>query len=278
MNANAVFSKLLASYYPSMTASEQRIADYLIRNPHEAVRLTVSSLAKAADTSEATIVRFARSLGFRGFLELKAELQLRASQQLSDPGKTRVNSSLAGEKRSLALMVDQEILNLQKTLEELDWKQFQAVRQILERADLVYTLGSGASSYLAQAASYHLTIRQRRSICLNQIPASFDEQIDSADPTRDLLWLFSFPPYSSSVLAALEQALARGLPAIAITDSYLSPISKKVHHVLFAANGSLVPSNSQASAQLLIKALVLEDERIESSTQPDTTERNGAYS
>ncbi|MFY7928463.1 MAG: MurR/RpiR family transcriptional regulator [Oligoflexus sp.] len=262
MNANAVFSKLLASYYPKMTASEQRIADYLIRNPHEAVRLTVTSLAKAADTSEATIVRFARSLGFSGFLELKAELQLRASQQLAGPVKKKATSAPVGETKLLAMMVDQEIVNLQKTLEELDWKQFQSARTMLEHADIVYTLGSGASSHLALAASYHVALNRKRSINLNQTAVGYDEQLLCADPKRDLLWVFSFPPYSSQVLSSIELAANRGIKTLAITDSCLSPVSEKADHVLFAANGSIVPSNSQTSAQLLIKALLLRDDAL----------------
>ncbi len=132
----------------------------------------------------------------------------------------------------------------------------------MKNADLVYTLGSGASSHLALAASYHIALNQKRSINLNQIAAGYDEQLMCADPKRDIRWVYSFPPYSSPVLSSIELALNRGMKTLAITDSHLSPVSRKADHVLFAANGSIVPINSQASAQLLIKGLLVQDESL----------------
>lgn len=252
-----MFSRILEKYYPSMTPSEQRIADYLIQYPHESIRMSVAILAKVANTSEATVVRFARSLGFKGFLEMKSELQRRASRELSIP--LRHSQSNPDEGKSLLCAIaDQELANIDRTLAQLSVPSLQAMSKSLCEAKLVYTLGSGASAMLAQMATYQLTLQGKRSIFLAQNSSGYEDQLRLAQRNADILWLFSFPPYSSSVIEAAQFAKSLGLTCIAITDRSVSPLVALVDSVLYAANDNIFPSNSLTASFLLIRALIAE--------------------
>ena len=59
----------------SLTKSEKRIAAYLQRNLDEAAFFSAAELADQLDVSEATVSRFAQSLGYSGFPELRQHLQ-----------------------------------------------------------------------------------------------------------------------------------------------------------------------------------------------------------
>ncbi len=258
MNANDdVFSRILEKYYPNMTPSEQRIADYLIQHPHESIRMSVAILAKVAKTSEATVVRFARSLGFKGFLEMKSELQRRASRELGIPLRHSEANPEEG-KNLLCAIADQELANIDRTLAQVSVTSLQAMSKALCEAKVVYTLGSGASAMLAQIASYQLTLQGKRSIFLGHHFNSYEDQLRLAQNPDDVLWLFSFPPYSSTVVAAAQFAKSRGLNCIAITDRSVSPLVPLVNTALFAANDNIFPSNSLTGSLLLIRALVAE--------------------
>ncbi|HYX36755.1 MAG TPA: MurR/RpiR family transcriptional regulator [Oligoflexus sp.] len=258
MNDNEdMFSRILEQYYPSMTPSEQRIADYLIQYPHESIRMSVAILAKVAKTSEATVVRFARSLGFKGFLEMKAELQRRASRELGIPQRHSQANPEEG-KNLLCAIADQELANIDRTLAQLSVASLRAMSKSLCEAKVVYTLGSGASAMLAQMATYQLTLQGKRSIFLRQNFNSFENQLRLAQSPDDILWLFSFPPYSSTVIAAAQFASSLGLTCIAITDRSVSPLVPLVSTALYAANDNIFPSNSLTASLLLIRALVAE--------------------
>ena len=57
--------------YGDMGKSEKKVADWLISHPGDNLPMSISELAELCESSESTIVRFARRLGFSGYGELK---------------------------------------------------------------------------------------------------------------------------------------------------------------------------------------------------------------
>lgn len=66
---------------PSYKPSEEKIAKYIMENVVTVTELTINELAKACDTSEASIVRFCRTIGLKGFQELKIRIAASLSKQ-----------------------------------------------------------------------------------------------------------------------------------------------------------------------------------------------------
>jgi len=60
--------------YGSLRRSEKKIADYLRKNSGWRLDVSITELAKRLEVSEATVSRFCRSLGYRGFQDLKLSL------------------------------------------------------------------------------------------------------------------------------------------------------------------------------------------------------------
>lgn len=70
----SVFAQI-RSHYDGMTTAQKRLADYILQNPDEAVLASISDLAQSANLkSEASIVRFYRSLGFTSFRDFKIQM------------------------------------------------------------------------------------------------------------------------------------------------------------------------------------------------------------
>ena len=57
--------------YDTFSKSEKKIADVLLQKPDNVLSLYISDFAKVCKTSEATIVRFAKHLGFDGYQQFK---------------------------------------------------------------------------------------------------------------------------------------------------------------------------------------------------------------
>ena len=249
-----IFSKILEKYDKNFTDSEKNIADYILRNPNESITFSVHSLAEVTHTSKATVVRFARTLGYSGFLEFKADLLKRASKELAFSMASLKNWE--SKKGSVAFLVGEaESANIRETVTNIDEIILKKFVNAMENAKIIYTLGSGSSSILCKIASYQLNLVGKRSIALPESVTSFEEQLALAPPQEDLLWLFSFPPYSSRTLEVARWARQRHLPVVAITDRPQSPVAQFAVATLFASNNNILPMNSIASSVVLITTL-----------------------
>ena len=60
--------------YDQLFSKERQIADYIRANPQEVIMMNVSQLAKASKTSEATVVRTCKHLGYQGYYQMRLVL------------------------------------------------------------------------------------------------------------------------------------------------------------------------------------------------------------
>ena len=69
------FSQVLTDHFNDLTKSEKRIANFLRKNQEESAFLSAGEIANRLELSEATLVRFARSLGFCSYPAMRTVLQ-----------------------------------------------------------------------------------------------------------------------------------------------------------------------------------------------------------
>ncbi|TFH35914.1 MAG: MurR/RpiR family transcriptional regulator, partial [Anaerolineales bacterium] len=94
----------------TFTPAQERIADYLLDHSLDAALLTATQLAQRLDVDPATVVRFAQKLGYRGYLELKADLVRRVQGQSSaatPPLDSSLGRALENAHSSLSTQFDQ---------------------------------------------------------------------------------------------------------------------------------------------------------------------------
>ena len=71
MNKTLLNIKVL---YDDMGKAEKKIADWIMKHQGEILPLSITELAEQCKSSEASIVRFSKRLGFAGYQELKISL------------------------------------------------------------------------------------------------------------------------------------------------------------------------------------------------------------
>jgi DNA-binding MurR/RpiR family transcriptional regulator len=89
----ATLQERVAARYDSLTATERRVARYLADHPQETAFASAEELGKATGTSDASVVRTAKALGFDGLPELKRSLQGRLEALLTPAN--RIHNTLA---------------------------------------------------------------------------------------------------------------------------------------------------------------------------------------
>lgn len=137
---------------PSMTRSMHRVAEAVAGDPAGCAQLTVTALAVRTGTSEATVVRTARLLGYPGYRDLRLALAALAAQQATGapPAVTAdiaVDDPLAEVVTKLAL---EEQRTLADTAAQLDMTQLEAAVSALAAARRIDVYGIAASGLVGQ--------------------------------------------------------------------------------------------------------------------------------
>jgi DNA-binding MurR/RpiR family transcriptional regulator len=95
--------------------------------------------------------------------------------------------------------------------------------ELLGAADTIYVLGLGGSFPVAAHLTYVLRKLGRRIVILDGLGSALGDQAAAATPA-DALVAISFKTYNPDTARIFPELAARGVPAISITDSLLSPI------------------------------------------------------
>lgn len=241
--------------YSRFSAQQRRAADYLLNHQKTAFTQSVHELARAAGVSEATLVRFARELGFAGYLELRAALTREAIAELHPAERFALEPPPNEPAGTLERVVRTEQDNLRRTVEGLDTRAYRRFVERLGRADHVVTVGLGVSAILAQLCAYELYQIGVNAWTLSRDPLTFEEQAARLT-RRSALVCFTFPPYSPPTVEVASQARARHAAVLAITDGPASPICDAAQATLFARSENLLYTNALCAAMVLVNAVV----------------------
>jgi DNA-binding MurR/RpiR family transcriptional regulator len=246
--------KAIEAEYTRLRGQKRRVADYVLAHQTTIFSLSVQELGRLADVSEATVVRFARDIGFAGYQELRAALTGEAKADLSPEGRFAAEAS-RGTSSTLAKVAAQEIGNIERTLATLDSRELDRFVDLLRAADPIATVGAGVGAILARLAAYQLQLVGRRARALVGDELSPVEQAELL-PRGAALLAFSFPPYSRHPVRAAQRARERRLPVLAITDAVRSPLRDHATSILYMHADNLLFTNSVSAALVVVNALV----------------------
>lgn len=243
--------------FPSMSKSHKNIAAYLEKNYEKAVFLTAAELAKEIGVSESTVVRFANSLGLKGYPELHKELEKLIKKKLEAAEKIEFAKEYSGRTELMKAVLQSDIAKLEDTLDNLDLTALDmAVNNILE-AETVYVIGLRTCSPLAEILQFYLNLICPRVILLHSTSNSeiFEQMMRITE--KDVMIGISFPRYSLRTLKAMEFANSRKAKIITITDSIYSPMNMYSSCNLLAKSDLSSVVDSLVAPLSVINALVM---------------------
>ena len=119
-----------------LTGSEKKVADYVLENYMEVLDYTVTELAEKAKVSDATVVRFCRSVGYKGYQDLKINL----AQDAIVPYK-HLNTSLEKEDTPSQIarkVIRSEIETLEETVNILNMRELELAAKAIKEAKRVF--------------------------------------------------------------------------------------------------------------------------------------------
>jgi DNA-binding MurR/RpiR family transcriptional regulator len=252
--------KLIHDRYENMSKSYQRIALFLTQNPNDVAVLSVNAIAQKCGIHASSFVRYAQSLGYKGFKELQLVFQRRLSTAAPgfDARVRALEDELGGVRQGdmgfLAGLVTRDVASLQEMLATMNPAHLAEAAELMEQADTIYLVGQLRSEPVVELLRYVLTMLGKRTVLLDAGGGLATHMAKVARPD-DLLFVVSFRFYATEVVNVAEETAARGVPIVAMTDSTLSPYSK-LARVLFAVpEHEYTFSRSLAAPMCLAQAL-----------------------
>ncbi|SDN92896.1 transcriptional regulator, RpiR family [Actinacidiphila guanduensis] len=241
---------------PSMTRSMQRVAEAVAGDPAGCSHLTVTALAVHTGTSEATVVRTARLLGYPGYRDLRLALAALAAQQATGaaPAVTAdiaVDDPLGDVVTKLAM---EEQQTLADTASQLDTVQLEAAVSALSGARRTDVYGIAASGLVGQDLAQKLL----RIGLIAHAHTDPHLAVTNAVQLRsgDVALAITHSGTTHDVIEPLRAAFERGATTIAITGRADSPVTQYADLVLTTAcsrESELRPAAmSSRTGQLLV--------------------------
>ena len=208
-------------------------------------------------------MRFGQALGYEGFKDLQALFQKRLST--AAPGFDARVKALKEELGSrddrsafglLHDLVVRDVASLQDLLEDIDPAAMTRAVDMLQDAQIVYLVGQLRSSPVVDLLRYLLTMLGKRCILLDP-GGGLATHMARGLKESDVLVAVSFRFYANEVVNIVEEAIAKSIPVIAISDSTLSPIAKGAQVLFAVPEHEYTFSRSLAAPMCLAQALTV---------------------
>ena len=146
-----IFEHIDRNYY-DLTAAERKAADFVMRHQGEVQFLSIAELAEQCGVAEATITRFSRRLGCKGYSAFKLAVASAVSQR--EAGERQALPEYDGLQEAMRRLLRTDTEAMEKTMELIKPFALDQAVQILDEAGKVLCMGQGGSMLMASEAAH----------------------------------------------------------------------------------------------------------------------------
>jgi len=238
-----------------LAPAERRVAERLIELGPEGALLSAAALAAQLGTSDATVVRTAKALGYRGLADLRRAM---ATQGADPPLRERLRRTLehASPEELLPAAVERHLGALDALSRDVSPEQFQAAVAVIAECKRVVWRGVGPSAHLASYAEVLSRRIGKPSTALVHTGTSFADELLSLAPS-DALVVFAYGRLQPHVRVLLEHTATLEIPVVLITDTLGRKLDAAVDVTLQCGRGAPGLFASHATTLVVVEALVL---------------------
>lgn len=212
----------LNAQLPNLHGKEQAIADYVVKNAGSVLALTIYELAEVVGVSPASLTRFTKRMGYRGFNDFKIALAHAIGTREPDPFSEELEK---GSPDSIIQWVfEQNVITLRNTLKVVSRPNLIRAAELCLRAPKAHFYGVGSSGLIAQDAAIRFSV-------LGLETGSYSDpylQLGSAVGLKedDVAVAISHTGASRPVIESLRVAKESGAHTICITNYSNAPLIK----------------------------------------------------
>lgn len=237
MNSDSNPLLKIKAIFNDFTPVEQKVAEFILYNPSKVPAMSIKELAVASKSSDASVMRFCKALGFSGYRSFIVGLTLAIADNEEDTGlytDIRPGDSVKSVIRNIFRNERQALTDTENILKTTEVEKAVA---ILGSSEAVHFFGIGASGLVCLDA-----VQKFRRIGVSSYAhTDFHDQLTSAAllGSKDACVLFTYSGKTKEIQLILKLLKAQNCKIIAVTklrktnllkgaDVYLNVLTREV--------------------------------------------------
>lgn len=221
----ASVTERILEHRDNLSPTEQRIADYILKNTYQVVDFTVKDLASASEVSEATVIRMCQHIGFTGYWPLRASLTAELAKYQVEKDRTA-----SGGGNPIYEIFDEYMQMLENLKRNVDCAQINAVTDLLKACGTVHLIATGNTTPLIEHMAFRLGRLGVKST-FSGLDSYYMNQINLASED-DIVLAVSQSGSSKSVIDGVTLARSKKLKVIVVTAYKNSALAALADHVV----------------------------------------------
>ena len=244
--------------FEEFSRSQKDVGQYIVDHLDEAAFHTAEELARRANTSSSTVVRFAQALGFDGFPELQSSAQDEYRRRregmngVSDELLTQPLFPIDQTEFEAALAADH--VNIEDTARRVDREEIEGAVQLISRAERILLCGTDQMAFFASYLRHLLMLLDLRCEVVASPSQEGLTRLGRIDASTLVVGFSAGRPHPL-IIRAMKLARHREAATIAIADATLSEVARLADRTLFYSSNSPTFVRSHTALLGLIQAL-----------------------
>ncbi len=248
------FDGLIKLYWEKLSRTERQIAMYILQHEDSVAGLSIHALAKSAGCGVASVMRLSKTLGFKGFADMKFQIEKeRLLISKRDVGVAPDDPANAVKQK--VLQFDQSFL--EKCVLGTSNEILQKIADSVAQAEKLCVIGCGAASGIAQAGA--ALFMSLGIMALSVEDAMLQTRTAAFLRPGDVLFVLSYSGYSKEGGDAMLFAREAGATNVLITSCKDSLLGKYADFELYTAvrnHSSSVNYAATSISQLVMLQLI----------------------
>jgi DNA-binding MurR/RpiR family transcriptional regulator len=258
-SGHQALSGYIRARFDEFSRSQKDVAQYIVDHLDEAAFQTAEELARRANTSSSTVVRFSQALGFEGFPELQQAARDEYRRRVGGGAVATETLAVAAPLFSLdhtefeaALAADH--VNVEDTAHKLSRSDVEAAVDAIVSADKVLIAGTDQMAFFASYLRHLLMLLDLRAEIVASPSQEALGRLSRIDADTLVVGLSAGRPHPL-ITRTMKLARHRKAPTLAITDATLSEVARLARIRLYYSSNTPAFVRSHAALLSLIQAL-----------------------
>ncbi|WP_339146943.1 MULTISPECIES: MurR/RpiR family transcriptional regulator [unclassified Sutcliffiella] len=239
----------------ALPPSERKIAEFILEFPEETTSLTASQLGERSKTSSAAVIRLCKSLGLKGFQQLKIKIAGDLHKKDQVDGYRDIKP---GEPQSEVIMkmTNNSIQTLKETIDVIDKNELKKAVKAITNGENIHFFGVGASNIIAQDAQLKFIRINKHASAFTDFHMAIMHVANLKE--NDVVFGISFSGNTYEVEKVLELANKKGVTTISLTKLGSSNVASLAKIALKTSTSREATFRSGATSSRLAQLHVID--------------------
>jgi DNA-binding MurR/RpiR family transcriptional regulator len=259
-HGHQALSGYIRARFDEFSRSQKDVAQYIVDHLDEAAFQTAEELARRANTSSSTVVRFSQALGFEGFPELQQAARDEYRRQVGggalngapQPATVAPLFSLDHTEFEAALAADH--VNVEDTAHKLSRADVETAIDAIVSAEKVLIAGTDQMAFFASYLRHLLMLLDIRAEVVASPSQEALGRLSRIDDRTLVVGLSAGRPHPL-ITRTMKLARHRKATTLAITDATLSEVARLARIRLYYSSNTPAFVRSHTALLSIIQAL-----------------------